>query len=353
MVVRRAFAISFLARHGRLAISFIAVMVLSRLLTPAEIGIFSVSAALIALGHAVRDFGIGEYIVQERDLTSARLRTAYGFSIVIAWVIAGVLFAASTPLALLYAEAGVGEVMRVLAFGFVIIPLGVPARAVLRRDMRFGVLAVAEVGSGSLQAATSVALAYNGFSYLSMAWGSVVGTVAAFLILALLRARHLAIRPTLSEWRRVASFGSYSSATTIIGQVGAAAPDLVMGRLLGFEAVALFSRALGPIRLFRNGIQGSLGKVLFPAFARRRRAEGDLGRDFLAATAMLCVFAWPFYGFLALMAFPILRILFGYQWDASVPLMQLLCISALLPSAGRLHLPREFCLVVILYGGSV
>ncbi|MEO7104248.1 MAG: lipopolysaccharide biosynthesis protein, partial [Gemmatimonadaceae bacterium] len=38
---------------------------------------------------------------------------------------------------------------------------------------------------------------------------------------------------------------------------------------------------------------------------------------------------WPFFAFCALMAFPIIRIAFGDQWDAAVPLMRWLCGAAI------------------------
>jgi O-antigen/teichoic acid export membrane protein len=37
--------------------------------------------------------------------------------------------------------------------------------------------------------------------------------------------------------------------------------------------------------------------------------------------------AWPFFTFLSLMAFPVMRILFGNGWDAAIPVARILCFS--------------------------
>src|SRR5579863_8444479 len=106
--VRRALAMSAVARIGSSVIGFVSVMILSRLLTPTETGIFSVSAAMITLAHALREFGITSYINQERELTSERIATTLGIAIAIGWTIAAVLLAISGPAAQWYSQPGVG-----------------------------------------------------------------------------------------------------------------------------------------------------------------------------------------------------------------------------------------------------
>src|SRR5258708_27195906 len=118
--IRRALAMSATARIGSSVIGFVSVMILSRVLTPTETGIFSVSAAIITLAHALREFGITSYINQERDLTSERVATTLGVALLIGWTIAGALLAISEPAARWYSQPGVATIIRVLAVGFLI-----------------------------------------------------------------------------------------------------------------------------------------------------------------------------------------------------------------------------------------
>jgi O-antigen/teichoic acid export membrane protein len=61
-------------RYAGLLLNFILIVVLSRLLTPAEIGIIQLGWIVMRLTDAFRDFGIGSYLVQKRDLdTGVRL----------------------------------------------------------------------------------------------------------------------------------------------------------------------------------------------------------------------------------------------------------------------------------------
>ena len=55
--IRGALIMAFINRYTVLVVNFGAIMVLARLLTPAETGLFSVAASDALLAQAVRDFG--------------------------------------------------------------------------------------------------------------------------------------------------------------------------------------------------------------------------------------------------------------------------------------------------------
>src|SRR3546814_18584224 len=75
--IRRSVALSFAQRYSALAIQLGAVVVLARLLTPAEFGTFAVASAVVTLAAVLQDFGVGNYLVQEKSLERRKLETAY------------------------------------------------------------------------------------------------------------------------------------------------------------------------------------------------------------------------------------------------------------------------------------
>ena len=327
MSIRKSLALSFAGKYSSLAIHTVSVVVLARLLTPEEIGVYSVGAAAVALAHMLREFGVGNYLVQERDLTQDRIRTAFGVALVIAWVMAAVLFALSGPVSDFYDEPGLRQVLRVLSVTFLLIPFGSPTLALLHRDMAFGRIYVVSVATALAHVTTGITLAALGFGFMSLAWAALAGTVVTVLIAAFYRPSVARVLPSFKEWGRVARFGSYSSAASIAAEIGMAAPDLILGRLMGFTAVGLFSRAMGVIQIFNRTVMNAVLPVMTPAFAAKYRRGEDLLDPYLKGLSYVTVLAWPFFTFLGFMAYPIVRILFGDQWDAAVPLVQILCLS--------------------------
>ena len=326
--IRKSLAYTIAQQYGCAAIAFVSIVILARLLTPSEVGIYSVSAAVIGIAHMVRDFGIGRYLIQEPDLTTDRFRSAFGVGIAISWMIAVALYLGRGYIAEFYGDHRLREVTSVLAFNFFLIPIGSPILWMMAREMKFGQLFFVNISTQIVQSATSITLAVLGFSYMSMAWGSVAGVVVTAGLASLLDSRHVLLRPSFKAWRRVLGFGTWASAQSLVSELGNSAADLVLGRTLGFDAVALFSRAQGLIATIHRDIIKAAIIVAFPALAKRHREGADLHEPYERGTAYLFALTWPVIALLAIIAHPLIAFLFGPNWKAAAPLLQILCASA-------------------------
>jgi hypothetical protein len=95
--VRRSFAYSLADNYLGVVLQLISTFVISRLLSPGEIGIFSVAAALIALASTFRDFGVAEYLIQAPKADDRRLRAALAANLAVSWSVAALLLVVSVP----------------------------------------------------------------------------------------------------------------------------------------------------------------------------------------------------------------------------------------------------------------
>src|SRR3954454_19500667 len=102
--VRRSLVFSFAEKYGSYAINFVGMVILARLLTPKEFGIFTVGMAVVALIDVFRDFGVGNYLVQEREVTEAHVRAAFTLTFCISLLSGLGLLAGTGALAALYDE---------------------------------------------------------------------------------------------------------------------------------------------------------------------------------------------------------------------------------------------------------
>jgi len=325
--IRRSLALTLLQQYGCAAIAFVSIVILARLLTPTEVGIYSVSAAVVGIAHMLRDFGVGRYLIQEPDLTTDRLRTAFGIGIATAWTLAAALFLGRGYIAEFYGDERLRDVVTVLAGNFLLIPFGAPILWVLTREMRFGQLLLINVSSQVVQSVTSIALAMSGFSYMSLAWASLAGALTTTLLASLLDLRHLFVVPSFKAWRRILGFGLWASGQSLISEAGNSATDLILGRTLGFGAVAIYSRAQGLIFTIYRDILKAANIVALPAFAEGHRQGANLRQPYLRGTSYLIVLTWPVIALFALTAYPLINFLFGHNWIAAAPILQILCVS--------------------------
>ncbi len=324
--LRRALKLSFAAEYTTQLMSFVSVMILARLLTPEEIGIFSLAFAIIIIAQELRSFGVGPFLIQEKELTRDKIRSAIGILFLTSWTIAVTLMAVSALIARYYEEPGLRGVMIVLACNFVVMPFDGATHAYFVRELAFDKVFRVKLSVTIVHVSVVLSLAFLGFGYMSMAWAALAGAITSVLILNYYRPSHVPFLPGFREFKRIFSFGSFASGAGILRQLGQAVPELVVGRMLSMEAVGYFSRAMGLINIFQRTVLNGVQPVMLPHFSEIRRGGEPGAESYLKAVSLLTCLAWPFYGFLALMAYPVTRILYGEQWDAAVPVAQVLCL---------------------------
>ena len=326
---RGAIGWSLAERYLGLAIGLSASMIVARLLTPTEVGLFSLCAAILAVSSTIREFGVSEYIIQQKTLDDDTLRKAYAVAILIAWSIGGAVFLARHAVADHYAQPELARIIGVLALSYVLLPLATPAYALLSRDMRFKALLFVHTASGLAGALTSITLAYSGHGPISLAWG-MVATIAAQLVgVSLARPRSSFLLPSFRGLGPIFKFGGTLVSARVVESTTNNAHEFFIANYAGFAAVGLFSRAKGLVDIFHSSVTTAVARVATPDMAAALRRDQALVATFSHGTALFTCLAWSFSGFVALAAREIILLMFGAQWAASAPLGTLLAIAML------------------------
>lgn len=337
MKFKRAIQIGTLSQAIQFGLSFLSVVVVSRLLQPEEIGIFSVAVSLIGFAHVFREFGVGQYLIQIAEVRREQFRAAFTVALGSAWLIGLVLLVVSQPVAALYGNQGIGEVLILSALNFAILPFGTPSLAMLRREMKFASLAWIAIIGAAVQAAVTIGAAWQGQSYLSMVWGTLAMTLVKMLLLVGLRPGEAFLLPTRHGVRDVLQFGALASGASIVTTAGGAAPDLILGKAQGFAEVALFSRATSIQLMLVDKINEIVRSVHLPVFAARVREGGSPAALFCDFSGQLAVITLPTLLFFAAVADPLIVFVFGTQWDRSTGLATVLCLGASLSAPMNLY----------------
>lgn len=329
--VKKAFFWSFAEKYSNLVLQIVSTLILARLLTPAEIGIASVGLGLVSIMHSLRDFGVNNYIVQEKELTQKKLATAFGIAIIVSAVAFISLITLSFLAPWIYEDSGdsVQLVVFISSITFLFLPLSAYKMAVYTRDMDFFKIGRVNVISGVVQNGSVIVLAFMGWSYLSIPIAAVLGTLSLALgVLYFSPAGDRIIRPTLSEWRHVLPFTGFMSFASIIKDIGVVLPEMVIAKFLGFSATGFFSRAKGLVGLFNQFIMKAAQPVLLSMFAEEHRAGKDLGESFVRVSSFVTGAACAFFVFLSVNAEAVIYIMFGDQWLLAAPLLTVFALGA-------------------------
>lgn len=327
---RKHIGIMGIANLLNFILNFASVIFVSRFLTPEEIGIYSVSVAFVSFAYVIRDFGVDQYLVQAKHLDERVIRSIYAVSMLFSWSTGLLLIAASYPIASLYESEEMKLVILIVSFKFFLIPFSSPIVSMLRRELEFTKIAIINVLTTLVQTGSTVYFAYAGESYLSMAWAAVLAQIFQVVLVANVYKGKAFYFPSFKGAKDVFNFGFISMLTSFLGTLSNSAPDIILGRTLGFSSVAIFSRSVGLKKMIVERLLSLVRSVHFPTFAKEVRNGRDGGEMLLQATAYVLSLLIPVLTVLSITSEPLILFLFGEQWQAATYLATLICLFSIL-----------------------
>ncbi len=316
------------------------ILVVARQISPATLGVAALVLSLFELVRVLTNAGVGQrIIIATQDELESVCRTALRLF----WIIAASVMALQLALAaLLWALFDLGEVaamLAALALVYCFMPSGQVQIFLAMRAQRMG--ATAGVAATQNIADSLLTLA------LVLIWPSAWAIVLPKLLTApvwLLLARRThswspdrAVKPaSISEFR---IFGPAILASEMLTAARLHADKLLVGALLGTEALGLYYFAFNAGLGITQSLVAACNLVLFPHLAKLEGA--DLEREFRSAFLRgFAVFA-PVIAAQALLAPIYVPIVFGENWVEATPYIALLACAALPLLAGSLIAARH------------
>lgn len=328
--VRRGMFLSTAERYGLLVTNFATTIITARLLTPADFGVVVLGMSALSLMDIFRDFGGGTYIVQADEITPRRVQTVFTVSVLMSLPLFCILFFFSSELASFYGSPDLKNYLSVSALCLLLTSFCAPVHALLRRDLAFGKIAILSLSTTVINAGLTITLALLDFRYMSYAWAQLASSAIYFFFCYVWGPKFPIYRFSLGDWRRITSFGIYDSGSYLLTHLADSAPTLAFGRTLGIENLGLYFRAVTVSRMPDRFVLSGFVPVLLPAFSKRAREGGDLKAGFLFSVEHLTVLLWPALLCVALLTRPLVEILVGHQWLATIPMIQVIAASYLL-----------------------
>ena len=325
---RRAFLTNIASSSGATTLRFVVSLLLARLLTPAEVGVFAIALVGLEIANVLRDIGVSAYLQREPDLTPAKIASAFGLLCLTTGLVALLMWAASVPLGRLYADPALPGLIQWLALGLLPVPFNHVMSALLLRDLSARRIAAVSLLGTAVQAITAVGLAARGHGAMSLAWAHLANIAACSLAYAAIRPAGLSWWPSLSHLGEVARFGRGAWLSNLVLAVHNALPELLLGRLASSHLVGLYGRASATVNLFTalTGTATSFGAL--PHWARQHQLGVPIGPGLAHAAALLTGLGWPALALTALFGQELVSILYGAPWLAGVPAIPALALLA-------------------------
>jgi O-antigen/teichoic acid export membrane protein len=314
-------------RQGSTLVLYI---VAARLLSPGEIGIFALSAAVVLLfEYGVYD-SISESIVQRVDLTSQHMSAALALTVGLSACIALCGFLASCGIAALFSFPELGWLAPEMAAAVAIICLSSAHFGLLRREGRFHAIAFITATAAIVSTATGIVLLMTGAGIRAMvAYFLVEKTILC--IGSIWAARTYPIRRfSRSDVSDLVPYASAIGAQRMVFYARTQMDRIVIGMFWGAAALGAYQIAARIFDSLNAVILLPISKLFFVSYTKlQQESEERLGGLFIHSLQAVALVAFPAFLGISAVAPEAITLLFGEQWGPSAIILEILGFGGL------------------------
>lgn len=309
-----------ISQGGRSVLEVATTIVLARLLTPADFGLIGMVVAVTGFLEMFKDMGLSAATVQREEITHEQVTTLLWLNVgVSALLMVGTIIMAPI-LAWFYGEPRLVEITLVFSVTFLFGGLMIQHEAILRRQMRFTVLAALEFGTMVLSVSLAVGLAVAEFGY----WALVARSVASSVLMAGGVWLFCRWRPGRPQWAdgsdELLWFGGHLTGFSLVNYFARHFDDILIGRFFGAEPLGLFRKAHDILKVPLSEINQPVGSVAKPMLARLMDDPKKYRRTYIRLLEKLLMVTMPLGAYMIGAADWLIASILGSHWLEATPI---------------------------------
>lgn len=312
-------------------ISFIKIVVLARILTPAQFGVYGVANLFLSFLEILTETGINVFLIQEEE-SEKYIGTAWVVSILRGILISFFVFLLASPVSYFFNSPESMGLIRLIAIAPLIRGFINPSISYFQKDLRFAAdfrfRSIILVVDGVIAVFFAIATGTTASIVYGLIAGALVEVVLSYFV----------IKPWPSltfkyeNFKRVVGRGKWLTGAGIFQYFFRQGDDVVVGRLLGEGALGYYQMAYKFATLPLTEVAEVFGKVTLPIYVKISTDKKRLLRAFYKTSLGLAVLALLFFAVLIFFSYDIVSLILGERWLEIVPTIRILAVYALIRS---------------------
>ncbi len=324
-----------LARIADRCIGLVSLLVLARVLVPADFGLVAMAMSVIVFVDLASTFGFDLALIQKEHPTREHYDTAWTLQVGSGLLCAAIIALLAYPGAWFYDEPRLLPVMLVLAVSRVLESFDNIGTVDFRRQMNFSREFSFSAQKKIVGFVVTISLAVAFETYWALIAGSVAGRLAGLILSYTMQPYRprfsLAARAdlfTFSMWIFVVGLASFASQRS---------SHFVVGRQLGPAALGLYTVGSEIALLPVTDLMAPINRAVFPGFARMTSDPVLMRQSFVDILGVIWIFALPASFGIAAVAHPLVLAMLGSKWVDAVIVVQILALAGVMHAATSNH----------------
>lgn len=321
---------SFADNLASAGITFLVGLILARLLTPEEFGILGMIAIFIAISNSFIDSGFSNALIRKTNATKADYNTVFYFNLIVGFFFYALLYVASPAISRFFYEPLLVPVTRVMGGIILINALAIIQRTLLIKAVDFKTQTKISFISSLFSGVIGIGMALCGFGV----WSLVGQQLSRQLFNTFFLWFYNKWRPDLEfskeSFKELFSFGSKLLLSGLLDTVYKNSYYIVIGRFYSATQLGQYTRSEQFNSIFSTNLTAVVQRVSYPVLSSIQNEPERLKNAYRRTIKITMLVSFACMLGLAAIAKPLVLILIGEKWLASVLFLQIICFAGML-----------------------
>jgi O-antigen/teichoic acid export membrane protein len=323
-------AVMLSAQVIKFALRTVGTALLARLLLPVDFGLIAMVAIVTAFADMFKDAGLSMATVQREKITQEQISTLFWINAVLSAAIALLLCLLAPLVSLAYHEPKLTKITMIAGTATFFSGLAIQHQALLKRQMKFGLLAAADVFAIVVGMTVAITMAMKHMGCWSLV-GMTVSTAIASSFACWILSGWVPTKPQRkSGVRTMLSFGGNLAGSSLISYFSRNGDNAMVGWYWGPAALGEYSRAFTLLLQPWGQVLIPLAAVVEPALCRQADSPTGFKRIYRLALCTSTMITFPLTLLSFLYADTMVGLLLGSKWLHMVPIFQAMVPAALM-----------------------
>jgi teichuronic acid exporter len=308
-------------------LSWTSLLIVVRLLTPADFGIAAMAVILLPYLRYVGEFGIPRTILNLRDLSDsqiAQLNTVGALLGTSCFICAALI---ARPFAIFFHTPPLAAVVTVTCLSLVPEGFRAVSEGLLCKEMRFALLSLFDASRAIVAAIATLTFAYFHFGYWALVWGNLLGTVCRSALVFASRPHRFAW-PQFTSIRHALSFGGHITVSMVALNSYQQLDNLTAGRVLGQSALGFYGMAWTFANVPIEKVTSLVTTVIPSYLAAFQNDKAALRRYLSTLSEAIALLTFPATIGVGLVGPQFVPLVLGQKWNGMIVPLEILSFYA-------------------------
>ncbi|MCV9930884.1 lipopolysaccharide biosynthesis protein [Flavobacterium sp. LS1R47] len=308
----------FAAQFGQ----FVVGIILARILLPEDFGLIGMLTIFIALSQTFIESGLGVALIQRQNRSKVDFSTLFVFNLVISSFFYLVLFLSAPFISSFFKQPQLIDLIRILGLVLFLNAFAIVQRTKLTIEIDFKSIAKSNVIGMITGGLCGVVAAMNGYGVWSLVIQMLIGAFSSSLSFWFLGNWVPSVTFSKTAFKSLFGYGSKLLIAGLYAQVLNNIYNICLGKFYPIASLGYYTRAKNLADLSSGTIASILQQATFPVLASLQNDKEKLVSVYSRMIRMSAFFIIPLMTLIALLAKPIVILLFTEKWVSLIPLLQ-------------------------------